>query len=185
LESLHSVLRQNDLSSPEELRALTDGDLSEMGISIGDKVRLKRALKEKSSSARSEYNLYTSDEVGMNVDTATLDDLKAWLKKERVKPGGCWTLQRRDEGIGYVGEVALFDCMLSWGTSDDGKNMQVYLSPRENSMIEIEKIFMKFFAGDDSYKTDLEWEKSGELQPVIDVKNLEVVEDDELEDEEE
>jgi hypothetical protein len=143
---------------------------------------LKRALKEITASTTSEFRL-TTGIGGQIIKNATLEDLKVWLKREKDEPYGIWTIERWVEGIGNVEAVGLFERMLNWGTSDDGKNMQVYLSPRENSMIEIENILMKFIGGDESWRTDLEWKKAG-VQPILDEENLEILEDDELEDEE-
>ena len=46
LEALGGVLRQNDFSSPEELLALNDEDYKELGLTLGQKIRLKKALEE-------------------------------------------------------------------------------------------------------------------------------------------
>lgn len=46
LDALSDVFRQNDFSSPEELLALNDDDYKELGLTLGQKIRLKKALEE-------------------------------------------------------------------------------------------------------------------------------------------
>ena len=46
LENLASTLCENDFSSPEELLSLNDDDFKELGITVGQKMRLKKALLE-------------------------------------------------------------------------------------------------------------------------------------------
>jgi hypothetical protein len=182
LDSLHTVLQQNDLSSPDELMVLSDEDLSEMGISIGDKVRLKKALKNTSGEKADQFELVHSEEAGHDVDNATLDDLKLWLKRERDEPYGMWCIQKR-KSFGIADRLSLFERMLDWGTSDDGISMQQYHhSSRENSMVEIENAFIKFFNGDESWKTDLSWEK-GDMVTISDDRCY-VDDSEELDDEE-
>jgi len=182
LAALHSVFQQNDLSSLVELRALTDGDLSEMDISIGDKVRLKKALKNTSGEKAYQFELVRLDEAGHDVDNATLDNLKLWLKRERDEPYGMWCIQKR-KSFGITERLYLFERMLNWGTSDDGISMQQYIhSSRENSMVEIENAFIKFYNGDESWKTDLSWEK-GDMVTVSDDECY-VDDSEELDDEE-
>jgi len=74
LMKLLKPIQENDFTTPEELLTLSDSDLGELGISLGDKIRLKKALN----------TLMSAEEVDEEVEGEDDDDEVSFEDEEEL-----------------------------------------------------------------------------------------------------
>jgi ribosomal protein L7/L12 len=199
LMKLLKPIQDNDFTTAEELLTLSDSDLGELGLSLGDKIRLKKALDTLSSE----------EDDGEEMEDAEEDEEES-LEEECVSEAEDAVLECTGFTLTTETDITLFDPSaedikrLVWDDdergaflilehADDGRFMQALLIHQEDeggfelefndavgedhfattelvSRHELLDALVKYGTGDNSWRKSHAWKKKTHKKPVQEIQ---------------
>ena len=121
LSDISSALHKNDISTVEQLLSLTDGDLGEIGMPVGDQLRLRKAVRELQEEPSGRLN--TQEVVQSVLARTALEQLSEpnasfYRHRKTLSAAFLWALFLGPVGIFYYswrrGVVTLLVVTIAW-----------------------------------------------------------------------
>jgi hypothetical protein len=188
LLKLLKPIQDNDFTTPEELLTLSDSDLGELGISLGDKIRLKKALDtlkgeadvedediefETDDSEEIEDEEESEDEepecIGFTLTTETdltlfdptASAIRNLLHNDQERGDFMILTDSSAEDIYFQIRFAKSDDKGDWFDLEfrDGSGDQHYESTDYVSPQKAASMMISYGTGDDSWRKELAWKK--------------------------